>query len=158
MQPPPRVSMWRAEDISSTVPPEATATAVASTYVPARGGPFTCLPACQLKETAAWERSSGRSSLVPVQTCGAARPVPDRHCRSLNFSSHFCGGLLGRPVADYRAYVLGKTGHILMRHEFESQDDAAALNRARRYVTDYDVEVWQRDRLVGTLQPKKSGR
>jgi hypothetical protein len=60
-------------------------------------------------------------------------------------------------VADYRAYVLGKAGHILMRHEFESQDDAAALNHARRYVTDYDVEVWQRDRLVSTLQSKKSG-
>lgn len=60
-------------------------------------------------------------------------------------------------MAEYRAYVLGKAGHILMRHEFESQDDAAALNHASRYVTDYDVEVWQRDRLVSTLQSKKSG-
>jgi MFS family permease len=76
----------------------------------------------------------------------------------LIFRHTFAGVYLGRPVADYRAYVLGKTGHILMRHEFESQDDAAALNHALRYVTDYDVEVWQLDRLVGTLQPKKSGR
>jgi hypothetical protein len=61
-------------------------------------------------------------------------------------------------VADYRAYVLGKAGHILMRHEFQSQDDAAALKQARRYVTDYDVEVWQLDRLVGILpHQKKSG-
>jgi hypothetical protein len=57
-------------------------------------------------------------------------------------------------VAEYRAYVLGKAGHILSRHAFESPDDAAALEQARRYLDGSDVEVWERDRLVGTLRPK----
>ena len=30
-------------------------------------------------------------------------------------------------------------------------------NHASRYVTDYDVEVWQLDRVVGTLRPRNQG-
>jgi hypothetical protein len=55
-------------------------------------------------------------------------------------------------VAEYRAYVLGKAGQILNRHAFESPDDAAALEHARKFLGSSDVEVWQLDRLVGTLK------
>ena len=61
----------------------------------------------------------------------------------------------GRSVAEYRAYVLGKAGQVLKRHLFQSPDDAAALEHAHQYLDGSDVEVWQQDRLVGTLQPKQ---
>jgi hypothetical protein len=56
-------------------------------------------------------------------------------------------------AVDYRAFVLGKTGHILARHDFKSPDDASALEHARQYVITSTVEVWQEGRLVGTLRP-----
>ena len=58
----------------------------------------------------------------------------------------------GVRLAEYRAYVLGKAGHVLKRHAFKAPDDAAALERARQYLENSDVEVWQQDRLVGTLK------
>ena len=57
-------------------------------------------------------------------------------------------------MPDYRAYVVGNNGHVLKRYDFQSPDDAAALEHARQHVTDKDVEVWQLDRAVGTLRPK----
>ncbi len=53
---------------------------------------------------------------------------------------------------DYRAYVIGKNGQTLQRHDFQSENDAAALEHSRQYLTDKDVEVWQLDRVVGTLR------
>jgi len=53
----------------------------------------------------------------------------------------------------YRALVLAKTGTILESHEFPASDDSAALDRARRYLTRQEVEVWQVHRLVGRLKP-----
>ena len=59
---------------------------------------------------------------------------------------------------DYRAFVLGKAGQILNRHEFEAADDAAAMEHARLYVVRNHVEVWQLNRLVGTLDPPAASR
>jgi hypothetical protein len=50
--------------------------------------------------------------------------------------------------------VVGNNGHVLKRYDFQSPDDAAALEHARQHVTDKDVEVWQLDRAVGTLRPE----
>ena len=58
-------------------------------------------------------------------------------------------------MAEYRAYVLGKSGQVLRRQTFASLDDAAALEHARQYLENSSVEVWQQDRLVGTLQPNQ---
>ena len=57
-----------------------------------------------------------------------------------------------RRLVGYRAYVLGRSGHILIRHKFRSANDKAALKHARRYLEKHDVEVWQRDRLVALLE------
>jgi hypothetical protein len=56
----------------------------------------------------------------------------------------------------YRAYVIGNTGQPLRRYEFMAGDDEAALEHANRYVRDKNVEVRQRERVVGTL-PRKPG-
>lgn len=58
-------------------------------------------------------------------------------------------------VADYRAYVLAKSGNILKRHDFDALNDAAALEHARQYVDEQDIEVWQLGRVVGLLKPKE---
>ena len=68
-----------------------------------------------------------------------------------------CGIRVGaaacRTVVGYRAYVLGKSGQVLKRHEFDAADDASAMEHARQYATGCDVEVWLAERLVGTLRP-----
>ena len=61
-------------------------------------------------------------------------------------------------VPDYRAYVIGNDGHVLKRHDFECLDDLAALEYARQYVVGKDVEVWQLDRVVGTLHTAERDR
>jgi hypothetical protein len=53
----------------------------------------------------------------------------------------------------YRAYVLGSQGQILGRSDFKCDDDAAALEYARKNVLNRSIEVWQGDRLVGTVHP-----
>ena len=55
-------------------------------------------------------------------------------------------------MAEYRAYRLDEKGHVLQRIEFEAEDDAAALGNAQQYVDGHDVEVWQRERVVGKLK------
>jgi hypothetical protein len=59
-------------------------------------------------------------------------------------------------MTDYRAFVLGKVGQILKRHEFDAADDVAAMEHARQYVTSSDVEVWRLERLVGLLRPNEA--
>ena len=58
-------------------------------------------------------------------------------------------------MIDYRVYRLDVEGHVLSRFEFEAADDSAALLHARQQMTEHDLEVWQLDRLVGTLRGSK---
>jgi hypothetical protein len=53
---------------------------------------------------------------------------------------------------DYRAFLMSATGDVLKRNDFTSPNDAAALQHARLYVENNDVEVWQLHRLVGLLR------
>jgi len=55
-------------------------------------------------------------------------------------------------VTKYRAFALGSGGVVLKRHDFISPNDEAALEHARHYVENYDVEVWQLHRRVGLLR------
>jgi hypothetical protein len=54
----------------------------------------------------------------------------------------------------YRAYLLGHSGQILRRLEFGADDDEAALQHVRDQSSPNDVEVWQADRIVGTVSAK----
>ena len=55
-------------------------------------------------------------------------------------------------MVSYRAFVMVPIGEVMRRHDFLSTDDAAALEHARQYVDDCDVEVWQLHRRVGLLR------
>ncbi len=48
----------------------------------------------------------------------------------------------------YRAYALDSQRHIVGRFDFEAEDDASALMRAREYVNACEIEVWNRDRMI----------
>jgi hypothetical protein len=63
---------------------------------------------------------------------------------------------VGRVVSDYRVFVLNAGGHVTTRHDFEADDDVQAVQIAQQYVDGHDVQVWQRDRMIGKLE--KSNR
>ena len=55
-------------------------------------------------------------------------------------------------MIDYRVYRLDSEGHVLSRFDIKAADDGAALLHAREQMAEHDLEVWQLDRLVGTLR------
>ena len=52
---------------------------------------------------------------------------------------------------DYRVYIVGREERFIGVREIDAPNDKAALRKARRYVGERDVEVWQRDRRVGRI-------
>jgi hypothetical protein len=51
-------------------------------------------------------------------------------------------------VSNYRAYVIGKDGHIASFRAFVSDSDSDATVWAKQLVDGHDVELWSGDRLV----------
>ncbi len=66
--------------------------------------------------------------------------------------AHWASGKHDTPEQYLRRHVIGNNGQTLQRHDFQSENDAAALEHARQYLSDKDVEVRQLDRVVGTLK------
>ncbi len=56
---------------------------------------------------------------------------------------------------EYRAYILDENDHIVTRHDFEAENGTAALKFARRYENGHNVEVWQRNHIIGRLRSDK---
>jgi len=52
---------------------------------------------------------------------------------------------------DYRVYIVGRNGRFIGVREIEAPNDAAALRKARQYVDERDVEIWQRERQIGRI-------
>jgi hypothetical protein len=52
---------------------------------------------------------------------------------------------------NYRAYLLGPDGHIMLRVDLECDDDDAAKDKAKLLVDFNDVELWDGDRKIATL-------
>jgi hypothetical protein len=53
---------------------------------------------------------------------------------------------------EYRAYSVDDKGHIAHSNVFVAPNDDAAFEHARQFVNGYDVELWNRDRLVARLK------
>jgi hypothetical protein len=51
--------------------------------------------------------------------------------------------------------VIGHDGRIADALGFVSDDDAAAIEKAKRLVNGHDIELWQLDRKVATFQHKE---
>jgi hypothetical protein len=55
-------------------------------------------------------------------------------------------------MPDYRAYLVGDDGRFFNFEEMACEDDAKAIERARRLVDGHDVELWSGARLVKLLK------
>jgi len=49
---------------------------------------------------------------------------------------------------EYRAYAVGSDGHFLGCTEMICRDDGEAVAKAKRLVSDTDIEVWNHNRFV----------
>jgi hypothetical protein len=55
-------------------------------------------------------------------------------------------------MASYRVYCLDGAGHISLAEWIDAETDAQALQKAQALRRDaIECEVWERNRLVGTL-------
>jgi hypothetical protein len=60
-------------------------------------------------------------------------------------------------MPDYRAYIVGIDGSFnSIRTDFlhNHPDDATAIEAAKQLVDGHDIELWDRDRLVGRFSPE----
>jgi hypothetical protein len=51
----------------------------------------------------------------------------------------------------YRAYLIDSDNRVSSYRPIEADSDAAALQAARQFMCDCDVEVWDLDRMIGRL-------
>lgn len=54
-------------------------------------------------------------------------------------------------MLEYRAYLLGRDGHIIDRVYFVCGDDEAAKERVKQLVDGHAIELWHEGRRVATL-------
>jgi hypothetical protein len=57
-------------------------------------------------------------------------------------------------VAEYRAYAIARDGHSIGFDSLVCDDDAEAIEKAKRLVESHDVELWSGPRLVILLSHK----
>jgi hypothetical protein len=55
----------------------------------------------------------------------------------------------------YRAYIIDRDDRVASYKPIEAETDAEALEAARQFVDDCDVEVWYLDRKIGRLEREK---
>jgi hypothetical protein len=57
-------------------------------------------------------------------------------------------------MTDYRVYVIGSDGHFVKAIQLDCPDDNAAIECAKHFVNGYEVELWQRDRIIARFDRK----
>jgi len=58
-------------------------------------------------------------------------------------------------MPSYRVYCYDGAGKLWVADSIEAADDAAALAEARAMKVAIKCEVWERDRLVGTVETSR---
>ena len=59
----------------------------------------------------------------------------------------------GVGMRGYRAYIIGRNGHIMDRVDMHCENDEAAKERAKQLVEQHAVELWDGARRVAILEP-----
>jgi hypothetical protein len=59
-------------------------------------------------------------------------------------------------MPEYRAYFVGNDGHFVGFEPIVCRDDGAAEARARRLLSDHDIELWSGERFILKLEAKKA--
>ena len=57
---------------------------------------------------------------------------------------------------NYRAYLMGRDGHITSRVDLDCNDDEAAKKRAAALVDAHDVELWDGARKIAEFKILRS--
>jgi hypothetical protein len=55
-------------------------------------------------------------------------------------------------VPEYRAYVVGNDGHFIRFEPLVCDGDDEARAEATQLVDGYDIELWQRDRIIAVFK------
>ena len=55
-------------------------------------------------------------------------------------------------MAEYRAFTIGNHGHFTGSEPLICADDAEAIAKAKRLISNHDIELWSGDRLVIRLR------
>ena len=58
-------------------------------------------------------------------------------------------------MEEYRAYFLGLDGHFNGYEQLICANDEVAIDKAKRLVNKYGIEIWSGARLVMCLSPEK---
>ena len=58
----------------------------------------------------------------------------------------------------YRVYVIGRDGHFIKSIDLNCADDGAAIESAKQLIDGYDLELWQRDRMIARFDRRQSER
>lgn len=56
---------------------------------------------------------------------------------------------------EYRLYTVDEDGHFIGFEPLICRDDVEAIERAKRFMTSHDVELWSGPRLVARLNSAK---
>jgi hypothetical protein len=51
-------------------------------------------------------------------------------------------------MADYRVYVVGIDGRFINAVQLDCANDNAAIESAKQFIDDHDVELWSGDRFI----------
>lgn len=54
-------------------------------------------------------------------------------------------------MAEYRAYFVGDDDHFKSVRALDCPDDATAIAKAKQWLDDVDIEIWQLGRMVARL-------
>jgi hypothetical protein len=57
-------------------------------------------------------------------------------------------------MADYRVYTVGLDGRLIGFEPLACADDAEAIEKAKRFVGDWSIELWNGPRFVIRLEPE----
>lgn len=55
----------------------------------------------------------------------------------------------------YRAYVIGRDGHIINRIDLMCETEAEAKERAKHLVDGHAIELWDGGRQIAKFEPKQ---
>lgn len=73
--------------------------------------------------------------------------MADRRPFRFRFQWCVCG------MFEYRVYFIDRSGGIADAQWLLACDDDQAMSKAERLKTEFTLEVWQKEREVGTLDP-----
>jgi hypothetical protein len=55
-------------------------------------------------------------------------------------------------MREYDVYYMDDNNGVVKRYNYIARDDTAALEKAREFCNEHEVEIWERVRYIGRLR------